>query len=102
MPTGFDPARHGLKPLPIAVIGGLIFVSFGEAPPALELVEAALSLPLNQRYGWADARIAHKQRYRVAANWKLALENYHECYHCAPAHPEFAARHALARPRRRR
>jgi phenylpropionate dioxygenase-like ring-hydroxylating dioxygenase large terminal subunit len=34
----------------------------------------------------------------VAANWKLAMENYHECYHCSPAHPEFSVLHALARP----
>jgi Rieske 2Fe-2S family protein len=26
--------------------------------------------------------------YRVAANWKVILENYNECYHCGPVHPE--------------
>ena len=39
--------------------------------------------------------------YASRANWKLALENYHECYHCVPAHPEFARLHALARPNNR-
>ena len=24
----------------------------------------------------------------VAANWKVILENYNECYHCGPVHPE--------------
>ena len=52
-------------------------------------------------YDWQDARIAHRRSYRVAANWKLVMENYHECYHCAPAHPEFAVLHALARPNNR-
>jgi Rieske 2Fe-2S family protein len=26
--------------------------------------------------------------YEMAANWKLPIENYHECYHCPAIHPE--------------
>jgi Rieske 2Fe-2S family protein len=26
--------------------------------------------------------------YDVAANWKVIAENYNECYHCGPVHPE--------------
>ena len=26
--------------------------------------------------------------YDVAANWKLIVENFMECYHCATIHPE--------------
>jgi Rieske 2Fe-2S family protein len=26
--------------------------------------------------------------YEVQANWKVLLENYNECYHCGPVHPE--------------
>ena len=29
-----------------------------------------------------------RHEYEVAANWKLIVENYLECYHCAPIHPE--------------
>lgn len=25
--------------------------------------------------------------YKVKANWKIIVENYSECYHCAPVHP---------------
>jgi Rieske 2Fe-2S family protein len=57
---------------------------------------------MTERYGWARAKVARRGRYQVAANWKLALENYHECYHCGPAHPEFSVLHALARPRARK
>jgi Rieske 2Fe-2S family protein len=34
----------------------------------------------------------------VDANWKLATENYQECYHCTPAHPEFSRLHATEKP----
>ncbi|MGA2950802.1 MAG: aromatic ring-hydroxylating dioxygenase subunit alpha [Caulobacteraceae bacterium] len=97
MPDGFDPAAHGLTSLPLALIGGLIFVAFGETPPRLDRAAPALTA-MTDRYGWAKAKVAARRTYRVAANWKLALENYHECYHCGPAHPEFSVLHALARP----
>ncbi|HKG92964.1 MAG TPA: RHO alpha subunit C-terminal catalytic domain-containing protein, partial [Gemmatimonadaceae bacterium] len=31
---------------------------------------------------------ARRIEYDVAANWKLVVQNYSECYHCAPVHPE--------------
>jgi Rieske 2Fe-2S family protein len=97
MAAGFDASAYGLLPLPVTVIGGLIFICFAGVPPALDQGAAALETMVGQ-YGWADARIACRKTYTVAANWKLALENYHECYHCGPAHPEFSDLHALARP----
>jgi Rieske 2Fe-2S family protein len=101
MPEGFDPAAHGLVPLPLTVIGGLIFLSFADKPPALDKAAEALSR-MTRRYGWEKARIAARKTFTVSSNWKLALENYHECYHCAPAHPEFSVLHALSRPGNRR
>jgi glycine betaine catabolism A len=41
-----------------------------------------------ERYPLAQLRIARSIRYEVAANWKVLLENYNECYHCAGVHPE--------------
>ena len=41
-----------------------------------------------QRYPLAELRVARTIRYEVAANWKVLLENYNECYHCAGVHPE--------------
>jgi phenylpropionate dioxygenase-like ring-hydroxylating dioxygenase large terminal subunit len=100
MPPGFDPAAHGLIALPITVIGGLIFISFAQTPPALDQAAPALAA-MTSHYDWEHARIAHRHTYTVRANWKLAMENYHECYHCGPAHPEFSVLHALARPNAR-
>ncbi len=40
------------------------------------------------RYPLAELEIARTIRYDVAANWKVILENYNECYHCAGVHPE--------------
>lgn len=97
MPPGFDRSAYGLKPVHARVIEGLIFVSFAEAPLGLEHVEAALAGSARV-YGWAHARVAHRETYRVDANWKLAVENYMECYHCGPAHAEYSRFHLYARP----
>ena len=41
-----------------------------------------------RRYPLAELRVARRIEYDVAANWKVMLENYNECYHCGPVHPE--------------
>ena len=101
MPTDFDPSDHGLQRLALAEIGGLMFVSFGPDPPGLGEAGEALGA-MTRHFGWESARVAERRQYDVAANWKLVMENYHECYHCAPAHPEFSVLHTLARPGARR
>jgi Rieske 2Fe-2S family protein len=35
--------------------------------------------------------IGRRISYDVAANWKLLVENFMECYHCASIHPELVA-----------
>ncbi len=97
MPPDFERADHGLRALHARVLEGLIFVSLAETPLGLEHVEAMLAGSARV-YGWADARVAHRETYPVSANWKLAVENYMECYHCGPAHHEYSRFHLYARP----
>ena len=46
-------------------------------------------------FGFENMKVAAQKTYEIDANWKLAIENYQECYHCAPAHPEYARMHTL-------
>jgi phenylpropionate dioxygenase-like ring-hydroxylating dioxygenase large terminal subunit len=97
MPPGFDPKAHGLRKIHVRIAEGLLFVSFADRPLDFTIVGDALRTTCG-RYGWANAKIAYRQSYTLTANWKLAVENYVECYHCAPAHPEYAKTHALEQP----
>ena len=97
MPAGFQREQSGLKSLQVRVIEGLIFVSFAAEPPALDDAARALANAAGT-HGWANAKVAHRASFEIRANWKLAVENYMECYHCQPSHPEFARRHVYARP----
>src|SRR6202522_2651734 len=97
MPESFRRAEIALKTLPVRIMEGLIFTTFAKQP--LDLGGAAQALAASAGvHGWATAKVAHREMYAIKANWKLAVENYMECYHCAPAHPEFAKRHVYARP----
>ncbi|MGX5664520.1 aromatic ring-hydroxylating oxygenase subunit alpha [Rhizobium daejeonense] len=97
MPKDFDRQAHGLKKVHVRVVEGLVFISFAKEPLDFSEVEALLHATCGQ-YGWASAKVAHRQSYTIDANWKLAVENYVECYHCGPAHPEYSETHALEQP----
>ena len=97
MPDSFDRHRLGLKSLAVRVVEGLIFTTFAERPLDFAPAEEALSRTARV-HGWAKAKVAHRNLYSIKANWKLAIENYMECYHCKPAHPEYSKRHVYARP----
>lgn len=97
MPPGFDRSRYGLHRIHARTLAGMIFVNFDENPVSFDLLEKDLSGPLAP-YGLDRAKVAHKQNYPIASNWKLSVENYCECYHCAPAHPEYTVAHGRAIP----
>jgi phenylpropionate dioxygenase-like ring-hydroxylating dioxygenase large terminal subunit len=97
MPESFRHTGMGLKTLPVRIVEGLIFTTFAEKPLDFAPAEDALIRSAGV-YGWSHAKVAHRELYSIDANWKLAVENYMECYHCQPAHPEFSKRHVYARP----
>jgi Rieske 2Fe-2S family protein len=83
----FDPASHGLVALPVAVWHGWLFVNAaGGAPPFEEYVGGLEDLIAPYRP--ATLVLGARHSYDVAANWKVIVENYHECYHCPLIHPE--------------
>lgn len=91
MPTDFDPSCFGLRRCHLRVLEGLIFICLaGNDPPGFAEVAEGLA-PFLHLHGTADARVAERQVFPVAANWKLVVENYLECYHCKPAHREYCA-----------
>ncbi|MDH4054723.1 MAG: aromatic ring-hydroxylating dioxygenase subunit alpha [Gammaproteobacteria bacterium] len=90
----FDKSSHGLKPVSIGEIHGLIFVCFDENPPSLEGAIRDLEEPMGM-FDFENLKVAAQKSYAIPANWKLAIENYAECYHCATAHPEYAQMHTM-------
>lgn len=94
MAEGFDTSDYGLKKPRLEVFDGLIFINCNPQAPPFTPEMGKIAAPL-AAYDLANAKVAHQQTYRVDANWKLALENYLECYHCATSHRAYAALHTL-------
>jgi Rieske 2Fe-2S family protein len=88
----FDPIGFHLIPCPIGVVGGLIFVSFSEAPPDLQSYLAGFAKEL-EFHDTKSASVALQSVVTANANWKLLVQNNLECYHCQPAHPTYWRAH---------
>lgn len=83
----FDKDAFGLKPVPVREWHGWVFVDrtgrggdFEDHVGELEAVVAPYAA------GSLVTPVSHA--YDVAANWKVVVENYQECYHCSNIHPE--------------
>lgn len=98
MDDDFDAASHGLLKAQVRIFQGLIFVCASEQAPEIDQGLARIA-PLTEVYGLEHLKIAHEASFPVPANWKLAVENYMECYHCAPAHLEYSRSHSLKDPK---
>lgn len=87
----FDASRFGLLSCQVEVFEGLIFVNLtpngGGTVPDFAGIRQVL-LPWVERADLRHTKIAFHETYLSAVNWKIALENYFECYHCVTSHPE--------------
>ena len=77
-----------LHPVAVESWGGFVFLHLSpeQAKPFSEHIAA--SAERFTRYPLAELAVAKTLTYRVNANWKVLCENYNECYHCGPVHPE--------------
>jgi choline monooxygenase len=89
--AGLDLDDVALPPVAVGLWGPFVFVNpdpdaaplgafLGELPD----VVGGSGLPLD------TLRSRRSASYEIEANWKLVVDNYLECYHCAVAHPGFS------------
>jgi Rieske 2Fe-2S family protein len=90
MGQDLDKERLGLVALPTVDWHGWTFVNAtATARPFEEYLGSLAELVAPYQPSRLTVRARHS--YEVAANWKLLVENYHECYHCPQIHPELCA-----------
>jgi len=97
----FDKAHYSLNKVSLEVIHGLVLICFSDNPPGVESARRDLAEPM-AIFDFENLKVAAHKTYDIDANWKLAIENYQECYHCATAHPEYALMHTLMVDNRKR
>jgi phenylpropionate dioxygenase-like ring-hydroxylating dioxygenase large terminal subunit len=88
---GFPGGKICLTPVRVETLGPLVFFNLDAKAPSLESQfpglkdEFAHYIPgfAGMKRLWANSGV-------IEANWKVAADNFLECYHCSPAHPAFA------------
>ncbi|HEU0101019.1 MAG TPA: aromatic ring-hydroxylating dioxygenase subunit alpha [Mycobacteriales bacterium] len=89
-----DRVERGLHRVHLREWLGYAWLSLADEPPSFEqdvqgaVVERLGDLSALERYETEDLEVGRRITYDVAANWKLIIENFMECYHCATIHPE--------------
>jgi Rieske 2Fe-2S family protein len=90
----FDRSAFGLHRVALEVWEGLIWLNLSDDPAP---IASQLTGPIQERfsnlndfarYGVGELQLGKRISYDVHCNWKLVLENFMECYHCGPMHPE--------------
>ena len=87
---GMNIKNYSLSRCAIEEVNGLLFVNLdSNADPIYSSVcdmvqEIQAALPQ-----LADYQFAHRTEVTMRANWKVAVENFSECYHCPLVHKSF-------------
>ncbi len=83
-----DTEDFRLAPVAVETWAGFVFVHLSpeRATPLGHAVRSSEEALAN--YGLDRLVTGATLTYDVAANYKVLLENYNECYHCGPVHPE--------------
>ncbi|MBL1087067.1 aromatic ring-hydroxylating dioxygenase subunit alpha [Streptomyces actinomycinicus] len=89
-----DRVAYGLIKVSLREWLGYAWVCLADEPPSFEhtvmhaAVERLGDPAAIEHYGSERLALGRRITYDVRANWKLIVENFMECYHCATIHPE--------------
>jgi phenylpropionate dioxygenase-like ring-hydroxylating dioxygenase large terminal subunit len=89
---GFDGSSLSLLPVAVETWGPFVFVNPDrEASPLLDVLGRLPETVARTGLDLDGLRFHSHGDREQPMNWKVALENYLECYHCPVAHPGFSA-----------
>lgn len=89
-----DRGQYGLIPVALREFMGYIWLNLDENPVSFEdtvIAQANARFADNDslaQYSLDDLAVGERRTYEVRGNWKLIVENFYECYHCATIHPQ--------------
>jgi len=89
--VNFDKENSSLVSLKVEEYAGFVFINMNPHSGTVEEQLPGLQEHLrNACQVIDDLYLAARFVTQTPANWKVIVDNYLECYHCAPAHPGFS------------
>jgi len=87
----FPKDRLSLTTFAVQTWGPMIFVNPDpDAPPLASVIGDLPHLFGRAGVEMEKLKMMRRDVYEIAANWKIVIENFNECYHCPIAHPKFS------------
>src|SRR5258706_1105249 len=92
--AGFKKENYPLKKAPVNIWNGFVFVNLSLKDPVpfdekySDLIGKFEGWNLDKLKPFKSIHFDGTATYDINANWKLMMENFNECYHCATLHPE--------------
>jgi phenylpropionate dioxygenase-like ring-hydroxylating dioxygenase large terminal subunit len=92
---GFDHDEFALHEIRLEILCGCIFVNLDDNCQSLHSIAGDMEVEIRKRLPYLDdVELAGTDllgETQMDAGWKVVVDNYVECYHCRPAHKDFAS-----------
>lgn len=87
--AGFQHCDFALRPVRVECFCQMIFVNLDPEATPLSNLTGDLEQEI-QTYcpSVNELTFAQRDEFELACNWKVAIDNFLECYHCDPAHKD--------------
>jgi phenylpropionate dioxygenase-like ring-hydroxylating dioxygenase large terminal subunit len=91
----FDKSSFCLREIRLEMFCGFVFINLDDQCESLQSIAGDLEQDLHKQVPYLDdlqyVGADMLGETRLNAGWKVVVDNYVECYHCRPAHKDFAS-----------
>lgn len=93
--SAFNKADFCLREIRLEIFCGCVFVNLDDNCAGMQSIAGDLEQDIREHIPYLDELQANdlneQAELPIQAGWKVIVDNYVECYHCRPAHPDFAS-----------
>ena len=93
--AGFEASAFCLRPVRLELFCDCVFVNLDDDCASLASIAGDLEEDIRKHLPYLDDLVQNDENEQanapINAGWKVIVDNYVECYHCRPAHPDFAS-----------
>lgn len=88
---GFDPSQVCISQFQVENFLGFIFVNLDKNAPSMDETYPGVREGILELAPELESNVyTYHHEKHLNANWKIAVENYNECYHCPGVHQTFS------------